>query len=107
MSTTKIILRTTVLTVSVLPMLALAACGDGWEVKPYEGVPYTHERTAGRGIEYVRASMMPAKSTNTEVMMKKEEPVAAPVVTPPPPEAEAVPAPAKAADKIFNNKQAK
>ncbi|MCB1592977.1 MAG: hypothetical protein KDI90_11065 [Alphaproteobacteria bacterium] len=40
----------------------LAGCGDGWETVEYSGrVPYTLERTAGSGVEYVRARMKPEK----------------------------------------------
>ena len=99
MSTTRILFRGAILTFSVLPVLALAACGEGWVTQPYEGVPYTYERTAGRGVEYVRASMAPAKSTNTETIMKKEETVVAPVAAPPPP--------LTSGDKIFTKKQTK
>lgn len=43
--------------------LALAACGEGYEPVKVQGqVPYTDERTAGPGIAYVRAHMLPEKS---------------------------------------------
>ena len=43
--------------------LALAACGEGYEVVEFRGqVPYTEERTAGPGVAYVLAHMMPAKT---------------------------------------------
>lgn len=99
MSMTKSILRAFALGLSVLPVLALAACGDGWEVKPYYGVPYTHDRTAGHGVEYVRSTMMPAKTTKTETLMKTEETTVAPV--------KAAPPPLTTGDKVFNNKQSK
>ena len=42
--------------------LGLAACGEGWEPQELRGrVPYTEERTAGPGVEYVRAYMLPEK----------------------------------------------
>ena len=45
--------------------LTLSACGDGWEAVEYSGrVPYTMERTAGSGIAYVRAKMLPEKELN-------------------------------------------
>jgi hypothetical protein len=96
---TKVFYRGAVLTLSVLPVMTLAACGDGWVPQPYEGVPYTYERTAGRGVEYVRASMAPAKEMKTETIMHKEAPVSAPVSAPPPP--------MSTGDKVFNTKQAK
>lgn len=43
--------------------LSLAACGEGWEMVEFRGqVPYVEERTAGPGVAYVRAHMMPQKS---------------------------------------------
>lgn len=43
--------------------MAVAACGEGYEVVKVRGsVPYTEERTAGPGVSYVRAHLMPAKS---------------------------------------------
>lgn len=46
-----------------LSSLTLAACGDGYEMVQVRGqVPYTEERTAGPGIAYVRAHLMPEKS---------------------------------------------
>jgi len=40
---------------------ALYGCGDGYEAVPYHGVPYVEDRTAGAGVEYVRAHMLPEK----------------------------------------------
>ena len=46
-----------------LSSLSLAACGEGYEMVQVRGqVPYTEERTAGPGVAYVRAHMMPEKS---------------------------------------------
>lgn len=43
--------------------MALAACGEGYEVVKHRGsVPYVEERTAGPGVSYVRSHLMPAKS---------------------------------------------
>lgn len=102
MPTTKI-LRGSVLILAALPAFALAACGD-LVPTPYDGVPYTHERTAGRGVAYVRASMLPPKETKTETIMEEKTVVTAPAVvepTPPPPP------PITAGDKVFDNKQSK
>lgn len=46
---------------AAMPALILTGCGDGWEAKLYEGFPYGNSRTAGHGIVYVRANMMPEK----------------------------------------------
>ena len=50
------------MTVALIP-LALTACGgEGWELrKTNTTFPYGNQRTAGSGVEWVRASMMPAK----------------------------------------------
>jgi hypothetical protein len=102
---------------AALPILALAACGEGYEMIPYNAVPYEMERTAGTGVAYVLASMMPAKGVVEETPKEEATPAAeAPaeeeVSTPP---AEEVPAPApepEAAkpadgDKVFHEKQVK
>lgn len=67
---------------SVLSLFALAGCGDGWEVRPYDGTPYG-DRTAGRGVEYVRAKMAPQKgpviqATQPENTMVIQTPAPAP-----------------------------
>lgn len=52
--------------------MALAACGEGYDVVKIRGsVPYTEERTAGPGVSFVRAHMMPAKS----VVLPEPEPL--------------------------------
>lgn len=67
-------IRRAVYTLSCLPVLALAGCGDGWEMVQVRGqVPYTEERTAGPGIAYVRAHLMPEKT------LVLPEPIVAPV----------------------------
>ncbi|PZQ47879.1 MAG: hypothetical protein DI551_02640 [Micavibrio aeruginosavorus] len=46
-----------------LSTLALVACGEGYEmVQVRNQVPYTEERTAGPGVAYVRAHLMPEKT---------------------------------------------
>ena len=55
--------RRVVFVLSGLSTLALTACGEGYEVVKIRGqVPYTEERTAGPGVAYVRAHMMPEKT---------------------------------------------
>ena len=55
--------RQVLMSVCGLSTLALAACGEGYEVVEVRGqVPYTEERTAGPGVAYVRAHMMPEKT---------------------------------------------
>lgn len=42
--------------------LLLAGCGEGWEKVTYSNqTPYTMEGTAGSGVMYVRAKLMPEK----------------------------------------------
>ncbi|HEY0901968.1 MAG TPA: hypothetical protein VGD95_07580 [Micavibrio sp.] len=87
------------MTVTLLP-LALTACGgEGWELrKTTTTFPYGNQRTAGSGVEWVRASMMPAKGPVIEAPAPTPEP--APVVLPEP---QPAPAPVKPADPVFNN----
>lgn len=55
--------RRVVFVLSGVSALALTACGEGYEMVQVRGqVPYTEERTAGPGVAYVRAHMMPQKS---------------------------------------------
>jgi len=100
----KFVLRSSLCALSIVPALLLAACGD-LEPTAYEGVPYTEERTAGRGVQYVRASMLPPRETNTQMM--QQAPVAAPAQAAPPPPPVETPAPATKGDKLFERKQAK
>lgn len=60
---------------SGLSALGLSACGEGYEVvKVRNQVPYTEERTAGPGVAYVRAHLMPEKT------IILPEPMIAPVI---------------------------
>jgi hypothetical protein len=107
-------IRNSVLLLAMLSPLALAACGDGYEMRPYENVPYEMERTAGRGIEYVRAGMMPEKgpvlkttTTEEKVEVKKTETIeqdAPPPVAMPESKDEHI---VEEADHIFTSKQRK
>ena len=55
--------RQVLISVCGLSTLALAACGEGYDVVEVRGtVPYVEERTAGPGVAYVRAHMMPEKT---------------------------------------------
>jgi hypothetical protein len=83
--------------------LMLAACGDGWEmVRVSDVVPYGNTRTAGTGVAYVRAKMLPQKELKLESSQPVITPVPAPApMTPPPP-----PPPTKA-EEIFRDQQSK
>lgn len=57
------IFRSAVILFSGLSAVSLAACGEGYDVVKVRGsVPYVEERTAGPGVAYVRAHMMPEKT---------------------------------------------
>lgn len=96
-------IRLSVLTLATAPALLLSACGDNLEPTPYHGVPYTDERTAGTGVAYVRAKMLPPKETKTEAVTPAPAPAAPAEQAPPPP----IEAPVTQGDKIFDNKQSK
>ncbi|MCB1782753.1 MAG: hypothetical protein KDI13_02045 [Alphaproteobacteria bacterium] len=50
------------LSLCVAATLMLTACGDGWEaVRTDQILPYGNQRTAGTGVAYVRANMLPQK----------------------------------------------
>jgi len=66
---------------TIVPALFLAGCGDGYEMRPYHNTPYG-DRTAGSGVEYVRAHMMQEKGP----VIKAEQPKLEPIVAPPPAE---------------------
>lgn len=87
-----------------VPILLIAGCGDGWEVVKYTGFPYNDmERTAGSGVEYVRAKLMPEKGPIVE-SVKQTTTVTAPQMSQPvPPPAP----PVEGAEEIFNKSQRK
>ncbi len=63
--------------------LSLSACGDGWEPRELRDfVPYHNGRTAGPGVEYVRAYMLQERGPNLERELPKSMPVKE--ETPPP-----------------------
>lgn len=46
--------------------LSLSACGDNYvAIKTTEHFPYGNQRTAGSGVAYVLAKMLPERSLNT------------------------------------------
>lgn len=106
------IIRQSVLFLATLSPLGLAACGDGWTMQPYNLEPYTTERTAGSGVEYVRGMMSPQKGAVLESQMKEQvevkttESIESDV--PPPPVAEEKEEPVvNEADHIFTRQQRK
>ena len=55
-------IRTKSLFLASLAALGLLAACDGYEMVRIEGMnPYTEERTAGVGVAYVRAHLLPEK----------------------------------------------
>lgn len=91
---------------SVVSLMALSACGrednQTWEAIEYEGVPYTEERTAGRGIKYVLATLLPEKGPVLEPIMETTKMIAPQMSLPAPAEPEI-----KNATPIFNEKMGK
>jgi|GEM_PF-3400890 len=73
------------LLIAIFPIFLLTACGEGYEMVPYEGTPYNGERTAGKGVAYVRIKLLPKKGLDSAPPAGVEP---APTVAP--------------ADKIFN-----
>lgn len=52
----------------------LTACGEGYEiVKTTDMFPYGNQRTAGSGVAYVLAKMMPEKQLKVETAMTPVE----------------------------------
>lgn len=91
---------------SAIGLFSLTSCGfednDTWDVIEYEGVPYTEERTAGRGVKYVLASLAPRKGPVLEPMLE-ETPDLPPKISLPVPMPEKI----KNATPIFNDKVGK
>ena len=87
---------------TVVPLLLLSAC-EGYEMRLYDGFPYGDQRTAGHGVQYVLAKMMPKKGPVLE-------PAPAPAPPPPPPPepvAAPAPVPITPADPIIEQKARK
>ncbi|MBI1301820.1 MAG: hypothetical protein GC137_09220 [Alphaproteobacteria bacterium] len=62
----------------ILSTLSLGACGEGWEMqRTEEYLPYGNSRTAGSGVVYVRAKLLPKKELNIEPAQEvvEEKPV--------------------------------
>lgn len=104
------------LAMTLLPLTLTACGGEGWELrKTNTTFPYGNQRTAGSGVEYVRAGMMPAKGPVLEQAPAAVEPPPAiePEPEAPAPAAEPEPAPeapaeeVKPADEVFNHMQRK
>ncbi|MFP4098507.1 MAG: hypothetical protein ACLFU1_06945 [Alphaproteobacteria bacterium] len=99
--------------------LVLTACGEGWEAQRTDSyMPYGNSRTAGTGVAYVRAKLLPQKKLVVEPVMSEVEAQPEPevemaeVVEPemqaePVAELEAVPEPVLEAEEIFTKAQHK
>lgn len=71
----------------LLATLSLAACGEGsgWEMQLTNTVfPYGNQRTAGSGVMYVRAKMLPEKTISLENVKRDMTPQASPAPAPVP-----------------------
>jgi hypothetical protein len=53
--------------------LFLSGCGEGWVTEAYHGVPYTEERTASHGVQYVRAKLAPPAGPVVEPKVEPKE----------------------------------
>jgi len=86
--------------------LMLSACGEGWVPQlTTDMTPYGNSRTAGSGVVYVRANMMPAK-TEIKGAQSVERTWAPTQMSSAPKAIETKPAPSKPmmkADEIFND----
>ncbi|MGB4057226.1 MAG: hypothetical protein WBK77_04000 [Alphaproteobacteria bacterium] len=85
--------------------ILLAACGDGWEMVRTTDFPYGNLRTAGTGVAYVRAKMLPEKELKIEPQI---EAPSGEVPPPPEPAGPAVPVEEqKKAEEVFHKGQEK
>jgi len=79
--------------------LPLAACGEGYEmqlVKDY--FPYGNQRTAGSGVAYVLAKLLPEKELKLQPVVREQAP--APVAQAPEPAPPPIQPPAPVVDEI-------
>ncbi len=72
------------LALPVLFALPLAGCGEGYEMVSYDGFPYNNIRTAGSGIAYVRANLLPERGPVIEAAQPENVPVIQPEPAPEP-----------------------
>lgn len=64
------------LLILVTPVL-LAGCGEGYEmVRTADMFPYGNQRTAGTGVAYVLAKMMPERELNLQTVERPHQPEA-------------------------------
>lgn len=96
------------LILSVTSLIVLSGC-EGYEmVKTNTMFPYGNQRTAGSGVAYVLAKMMPEKELKLEPVEKNIERDWKPAVIETLPEPEPVPAvPPQRAEEIFRDQTQK
>lgn len=86
-----------------MTLFFLTACGDGWEMQLTNTVfPYGNQRTAGSGVMYVRAKMLPKKELKIVPVERAREPVVYVVPEPATPDKEI-----KTMEPVFKSKQVK
>ena len=91
----------------------LTACGDGWEMIRVDNVvPYGNTRTAGSGVAYVRAKLLPPKDVNVAPAAAQATTTTTTTTTTPAEVKPAVapapqPAEAKTAEPVFQKGQQK
>lgn len=87
----------------MMALFLLTACGEGWEMQlTNTAFPYGNQRTAGSGVMYVRAKLLPKKELNIVAVERAREPVVQII-----PQAPAADQQIKTAEPIFKAQQAK
>lgn len=86
-----------------IPLL-LTACGEGWEAKLVDqSFPYGNDRTAGSGVVYVRAKLLPEKALNLDTKLDAGKDISS--VSPF--QRDPAPQPLQNAEPIFSESQSK
>ena len=81
----------------------LGACGEGYDqTRTDQWVPYGNTRTAGTGIAYVKAKMMPKKELNLSSVKETVDTKSDPVIAEPEPAPEPAVDHEDAMEKLFD-----
>lgn len=95
--------KTLLRSASFMMLFLLTACGEGWEMQLTNTVfPYGNQRTAGSGVMYVRAKMLPKKELKIVPVERQREPIVHVVPEPAAPDTEI-----KDMEPVFKAKQVK
>lgn len=83
---------------SMSSLFLLTGCGEGYEViKTNTMFPYGNQRTAGSGVAYVLAKMMPKKELKLETVERDWKPEVKEIL----PKSEPLPVEPTPAEKVF------